>query len=35
MLLHPNSKTNSEVLDEIIKEAKSQGYEFKTLNEFK
>lgn len=35
MLLHPNSKTNSEVLDAIIKEAKSQGYEFKTLDEFK
>lgn len=35
MLLHPNSKTNSEVLDAIIKEAKSQGYEFKSLNEFK
>lgn len=35
MLLHPNSKTNSEVLDTIIKEAKSQGYEFKLLDEFK
>jgi len=35
MLLHPNSKTNSEVLDSIIKEAKNQGYEFKLLNEFK
>ena len=35
MLLHPNSKTNSEVLDIIIKEAKTQGYEFKLLNEFK
>lgn len=35
MLLHPNSKTNSEVLDSIIKEAKSQGYEFKLLDEFK
>lgn len=34
MLLHPNSKTNSEVLDEIIKEAKLQGYEFKLLDEF-
>lgn len=34
MLLHPNSKTNSEVLDSIIKEAKNQGYEFKLLNEF-
>lgn len=34
MLLHPNSKTNSEVLDTIIKEAKSQGYEFKLLDQF-
>ena len=29
MLLHPNSKTNSQVLEDIIKEAKTQGYEFK------
>ncbi len=35
MLLHPNSKTNSEVLDTIIKEAKKEGYEFKLLDEFK
>lgn len=35
MLLHPNSKTNSEVLDTIIKEAKNQGYEFKLLEQFK
>ena len=35
MLLHPNSKTNSEVLDVIIKEAKNQGYEFKLLDKFK
>ena len=35
MLLHSNSKTNSEVLDSIIKEAKNQGYEFKSLDEFK
>ena len=34
MLLHPNSKTNAEVLDAIIKEAKNQGYEFKTLDQF-
>ena len=33
MLLHSNSKTNSEVLDKIIKEAKNQGYEFKSLDE--
>ena len=43
MLLHPNSKTNSEVLEIIvffdsqaaIKEAKEQEYEFKLLDEFK
>lgn len=35
ILLHPNSKTNSEVLDTIIKEAKREGYEFKLLDEFK
>ena len=35
MLLHPNSKTNSEVLDTVIKEAKKQGYEFKSLDKFK
>ena len=34
MLLHPNSKTNAEVLDTIIKEAKKQGYEFKLLEQF-
>jgi len=34
MLLQTNSKTNSEVLDAIIKEAKNQGYEFKSLDEF-
>ena len=35
MLLHSNSKTNSEILGEMIKEIKEQGYEFKTLDEFK
>ncbi len=34
MLLHGNSKTNTEVLEDIIKEAKNQGYEFKSLDEF-
>ena len=34
MLLHPNSKTNAEVLEAIIKEAKKQGYEFKLLDQF-
>lgn len=34
MLLHGNSKTNTDVLDAVIKEAKNMGYEFKTLDEF-
>ncbi|WP_373898996.1 delta-lactam-biosynthetic de-N-acetylase [Haloimpatiens sp. FM7315] len=32
-LLHAVSKTNTEVLDEVIKNIKSQGYSFKTLND--
>lgn len=35
MLLHGNSKTNTNILDTIIKEAKSMGYVFKSLDEFK
>ena len=34
MLLHGNSKTNTNILDSIIKEAKQMGYEFKSLDEF-
>ena len=34
MLLHGNSKTNTEILRDIIKEIKSMGYEFKSLDEF-
>ena len=34
MLLHGNSKTNTDILDSIIKEAKNMGYEFKSLDEF-
>lgn len=34
MLLHGNSKTNTNVLDSVIKEAKNMGYEFKSLEEF-
>ncbi len=34
MLLHGNSKTNTNILDSIIKEIKNQGYEFKSLDEF-
>lgn len=32
-LLHAVSKTNTEILDEIIKDLKSQGYRFGTLDE--
>lgn len=35
ILLHGNSRTNVNILDNIIKEAKNVGYEFKSLNEFK
>ena len=34
-LLHAVSKTNAEILDGLIKEWKSQGYEFRTLNDLK
>ena len=34
MLLHATSKDNCEILDDVIKEIKSQGYEFKSLDEF-
>ncbi|MBO5478403.1 MAG: polysaccharide deacetylase family protein [Clostridia bacterium] len=34
ILLHGNSKDNTNVLDEVIKEVKNMGYEFKKLDEF-
>ena len=34
MLLHGNSKTNTNILDSIIKETKNMGYEFKSLDDF-
>ena len=34
MLLHGNSKTNTEILGDIIKEIKNMEYEFKSLDEF-
>lgn len=34
MLLHGNSKTNTNILPEIIKQAREQGYEFYSLDEF-
>ena len=34
MLLHATSKTNMEILDEVIKQIKNMGYEFKSLDEF-
>ena len=32
MLLHATSKTNSEIMGQIIDEARKQGYEFKSLD---
>lgn len=34
MLLHGTSKTNKNILDSVIKKAREQGYEFKSLDEF-
>ena len=34
ILLHATSKDNSEILDDIIKEIKKMGYEFRNLDEF-
>ena len=34
MLLHGNSKTNTNILDEVIKKSKEIGYSFKSLDEF-
>ena len=34
ILLHGNSKDNTNILDEVIKEVKNMGYEFKTLDQF-
>ena len=34
MLLHGNSKTNTNILDSVIKEAKNMGHVFKSLDEF-
>lgn len=33
ILLHAVSKTNTEIMDSLIKEWRAKGYEFKTLNE--
>lgn len=34
MLLHATSKDNCNILDEVIKDIKEQGYEFKSIEEF-
>ena len=34
ILLHGNSRTNTNILGDIIKESKNMGYEFKSLEEF-
>ncbi len=33
MLLHPTSKTNAEILDDVISELKSRGYDFGTIDQ--
>lgn len=35
ILLHATSKTNANILDSVLKEIKAQGYEIKSLDEFK
>ena len=35
MLLHATSKTNSEIMSELIDKVRNEGYEFKSLAEFK
>ena len=34
ILLHGNSKTNTNILDSVVKETKNMGYTFKSLDEF-
>ena len=34
MLLHATSKTNADIMDNLIKKAREEGYEFKSLDEF-
>ena len=34
MLLHATSKTNSEIMSDIIAQIREQGYEIKSINEF-
>ncbi len=34
MLLHATSKDNSNILDDVIKEIKNRGYEFRNIDNF-
>ena len=34
ILLHATSKDNSNILDDVIKETKKMGYEFRSLDQF-
>lgn len=34
MLLHATSKTNAEIMTQMVQEIKKQGYEIKSINEF-
>ena len=35
MLLHATSKTNSEIMGEMVDKIKEEGYEIKSLEEFR
>lgn len=35
MLLHATSKTNADIIDQVIKKTKEMGYEFKSIDDFK
>ena len=34
MLLHATSKTNSEIMNDMIKKVKDEGYEFRSIDDF-
>ena len=34
MLLHATSKDNANILDDVVKQIKHMGYEFKNIDEF-
>ena len=34
MLLHATSKTNADIMDEMIKKVQEEGYEFRSIDDF-